>query len=323
MRAAGALVSCNRRKIIPPPSRETLEIPVTYTPPETQERLFPGWEITAGGPRPKECGEDRVQMFCDSCGHWFFIPHGCKERTCPHCGVVWSYSKGAEVAMRMIEVGRTPHARGAWGREIIICPPKYQHERLLSDDGYVKTKRRQCIEIAKHLGCRGGSITFHPYRKDGENHHYEVEGPHFHIWGWCDKLKGPDDKRIKRLWKEGWIIKGTVKKDGRAKRYKNWPQWFRKAQYELSHCAIIKGMHAYTNFGICHGHVVRLTSREKAIRKAYHAHPCPKCGGVHLTVIGVEVELLRRSLNRPIAGRHGQTRVRTGERIRLRRRSPV
>lgn len=289
-----------------------------------QERLFEGWEVTAGGVRPRSCGEDLVQMFCESCGHWFRTPRTCHERTCPVCGMIWSYKQGANMAFRMKATGRHPASKGAWGREIIVSSPKKTHTRLLEDDKYVKYKRNQVYGICQRMGVRGGGAVFHPYRKDHETDHYDVDGPHFHVVGWCDKLKGMGDDEFKRLKKEGWIFWGTTKKDGRAKRYKSWPQWYRKCQYELSHCAIIPGMHAFTWFGICNTKIVPLHEMELAFRQRASGHPCPECGSLWSTPLGLinpDAEMEKK----PHVGHIGQTRLKTGSvPIRLgRHRTPL
>ena len=216
-------------------------------------------------------------MWCHHCNSWFRTEVVCKSRTCPHCGEIWANGQAAISAFRMIEVGRSPLARGAWGREAIVCPPRDQHDRLLEDPAYVKRKRVQVGDIAKRAGFRGFTIIFHPYRDSDEQGHYDVDGPHFHVVGWADKLRtlGDFSPALKRA---GWIFKGVSKSDGSAYRIKNWAMFYKKLAYELGHCAIIPGMHAISYYGICHYSKVNLSVKERAIRRALKATPCPNCG---------------------------------------------
>lgn len=257
-------------------------------------------------------------MFCEACGHWFEVDRLCKSRTCPVCGMVWANAQAAIMSWRFVEVGRHPDARGAWGREIIISPPRKTWPRLLEDDKYVKYKRTEVYDIATRIGVRGGTAVFHPYRDSEEQGQYDVDGPHYHVLGWCDKLKSMDDPSMKRLKAEGWVWWHVVNRRGRPLRLKEWAQWYRKCHYELSHCGIIDGMHAFTWFGICNPKVVPLGQEERSIRRIVKGCPCPKCGSLYT----VPVELAKPDLDpadRPHYGYASQKLLKVGGRWHVHR----
>ena len=259
------------------------------------------WTVAAHGPEGPGCGlKIRVRCSSPKCRHVFEIESTCKDRRCPKCGVSWASHQGALAAWRMVTVGRAAAARGAWGRQAIVGLARAYWDEVLTDPATQGRWRAVAGGLAVAMGFRGFSLIFHPFRDSKEKGHYDIEGPHWHVIGWADKLGSADE--IPARWTsyraalesgawfdrlklealpvtlDDWIFHGVALEDGTAKRYKSWGQFYKALNYELSHAGIIDRAHAITYLGICHWRVTPMTTSERKVRGAPQGTLCPKCG---------------------------------------------
>jgi hypothetical protein len=120
--------------------------------------------------------------------------------------------------------------------------------------------RRKCAKICMEAGIQGACLIPHPWRERRKQGKFVqwVDSFHFHAMGFGET------RRVREIFrKHGWIIKNH---GARKSAYKT-------AQYQLSHCGVLKGKASVTWFGVL-GY--------RALKVAKSPRPssvCPYCGG--------------------------------------------
>ena len=107
--------------------------------------------------------------------------------------------------------------------------------RVFNTDQDVKENNSKIINILREVGCFGGYIYLHPYRRNGDKNYSEdcVDGSHYHFVGFGHVMA---DKQKEITSKEGIVIKNLHYKNGHVEPVKNVRMTI---QYILDHIGIM------------------------------------------------------------------------------------
>lgn len=252
------------------------------------ERTPYGSMLPGHGHGGRDCGKSIVCV-CSTCGHTWETESKCGQRECPSCWKAWTVHEGKTAAARMWILTNGLYAGRRYRRllHVVVSFPYVKGSSYYSD-------RAKAYRIAEKRGISGGCIITHTHRaKEGE---YLPDGyVHFHIVGVAlGNVAVPQEgERLPYVFK---VIRDA--KYGDYKGVRTYKELSRLITYQLSHCAIKRGVHALSWFGflsynstIC-GVKFNVDSR---IREDYPSAvayleglkqlSCPKCGSVDVARI--------------------------------------
>ncbi|SIM52042.1 hypothetical protein [Cuniculiplasma divulgatum] len=106
---------------------------------------------------------------------------------------------------------------------------------VFDTDQDVKDNNIKIINILREVGCFGGYIYLHPYRRNGDKHYSEdcIDGSHYHFVGFGHIMA---DRQKELTINEGIIIKNLHYKNGRVEPVKNVRMTI---QYILDHVGVM------------------------------------------------------------------------------------
>ncbi|MBA7715144.1 hypothetical protein ES703_124185 [subsurface metagenome] len=189
----------------------------------------------------------------------------CLRAECPTCYEKWAAKEAHAITYRLTEAKK---GRMYFGKAIhvTISLPKSDYDLV---DAYLKL-RPKVYKLLKKAGIFGGSMIFHPFRRDKMRKIWYFS-PHFHIlgYGW---IRG---KKVTSIYRSmGYIIKNHgVRKSV-----------FATALYQLSHAGIKSGVHTVTWFGAVSYNKIKVKPEE------VEPDVCPLCGAQLRSIVWLGAE---------------------------------
>lgn len=195
-----------------------------------------GWHLPATKEAHDWCGswayrgclnvEGHANTDCHGKGFVKTFQKSCYRADCQVCFEKW-LARESNKSTKRIEMYENLSGRKV--KHIIISVPHWLHYQSK------KELSKKARTILNDLGCIGGAMVFHPFRKkkiaDRWNWYYS---PHFHIlgFGWINDT-------AENYRKNGWIVKNKGTRNST----------FATFYYILNHAGIKKQNHALTWFG--------------------------------------------------------------------------
>jgi len=191
-----------------------------------------GWKLPATEDAHEWCGHWSTMGCLNVKAHENTEAHGkvfvktfqrsCYRAVCEVCYKKWM-ARESNKSTRRIE--KYEQKSGKHAKHIIVSVPKWE---------YGKSKKelaKESYKILKDIGCIGGTIIFHPFRKKDRTWFYS---PHFHVlgFGWIECV-------VENYQRNGWIVKNKGFRDST----------FATIYYQLSHAGIKKQNHTLVWFG--------------------------------------------------------------------------
>jgi len=213
-----------------------------------------GWHLPATKEAHDWCGQWSTMGCLNVKAHENTEAHGkafvktfqrsCYRAVCEVCYKKWM-ARESNKSTRRIE--KYEKLSGKTAKHIIISVPSwlyYKPKKELAKESY---------KILKDVGCIGGTIIFHPFRKKDSTWFYS---PHFHVigFGWIEKT-------TENYFKNGWVVKNKGFRDST----------FATVYYQLSHAGIKKHNHTLVWFGGLS------YSKLKVEKEEIEANICPYC----------------------------------------------
>lgn len=243
--------------------------PQRYFSPTVQGTFF---TLPGTGDPGADCGEE-VLFWCNECSRWFSGEHSCGERQCPHCNHIWVRDHAR------IMKGRVWDGRN---RYLDRDEEKYRlHHIIVSirvglprDSETYRALRRAAISLGKEAGIVGGCIVFHPWRESRDGA-FDVDGPHFHIFGLGGWIKGLEEIEP---YCDDIIVKRVANFDATQ---------IEPFEYVLTHCGIAERTHAIVWFGNLAYNKMEKGPLEIVAHEKGEPQPeiCPHCGSNNTTYV--------------------------------------
>ncbi len=224
-----------------------------------------GWHLPAIDEPKEDCGKWLTKGCLDylaheKCNHAkehygkVFVKSfqkSCYRAICMTCFKKWMAreSNKSKQRIKKYEKMTSKHVK-----HIIISVPRWEY--------YTEKKvmAKKAYKILKELGCEGGAVVFHPFRKHVIYVKDEIKfewyySPHFHVlgFGWIEGV-------AENYQKNGWIVKNKGTRDST----------FATIYYILSHAGIKKHNHSLVWFG-------NLSYSKLKIEKEPENNVCPCC----------------------------------------------
>ena len=213
-----------------------------------------GWHLPATKEAHEWCGKWTTMGCLNVKAHENTKAHGkgfvktfqrsCYRADCEVCYKKWM-ARESNKATRRIEKYEKQSGKNA--KHIIISVPSWLYHKPK------KELAKESYKILKDIGCIGGTIIFHPFRKKDRTWFYS---PHFHVigFGWIEKT-------TENYYKNGWVVKNKGFRDST----------FATIYYQLSHAGIKKHNHTLVWFGDLS------YSKLKVEKEEIEANICPYC----------------------------------------------
>jgi len=225
-----------------------------------------GWHLPAIDEKKEDCGKWLTKGCLNHQDH-----HGeyegkvyiktfqksCYRASCEICYRKWM-ARESNKATRRIEKYEELSKKHV--KHIIVSPPSWEHWKSKKD------LAKEAYKVLKAVGCIGGAIIFHPFRKrksyqDLTSNWTWYYSPHFHVlgFGWVENT-------VENFKKNGWLVKNKGTRDST----------FATFYYQLSHAGIKKHNHALVWFG-------DLSYSKLKLEKDPDLSKCPACNSdLHL-----------------------------------------
>jgi hypothetical protein len=185
-------------------------------------------------------------------------PASCNRADCKICYEFWLNREASRATKRIMHYCKKTKKKPI---HAIISVPGFDH---FKDFKYLKQRSRELLDEA---GIVGGSMMFHPFRRDENNWWYY--SPHFHLicFGWVEGTKEITSK-TKYVIKNLGVRMSQNKKLGMYERISKGV--FATFRYQLGHAGIKQRTHAVTWFGSTSYAKLKMPKEEKS-------QVCPMC----------------------------------------------
>jgi len=213
-----------------------------------------GWHLPATKEAHDWCGNWSTMGCLNVKAHENTEAHGkifvktfqrsCYRADCEICFKKWM-ARDSNKSTRRIE--KYEKLSGTKAKHIIVSVPSWLYHKSK------KELAKESYKILKDIGCIGGMIIFHPFRKKDRTWFYS---PHFHVigFGWIERTTESYNKN-------GWVVKNKGFRDST----------FATVYYQLSHAGIKKNNHTLVWFGDLS------YSKLKVEKEEIERNICPYC----------------------------------------------